>query len=72
MRRLPRICPIDVSQHIIQRDNNRQICSGFQQDFFTYTGFLKEFSIQFSVNVHVWVLMSNHVHLLCTPRKALE
>jgi hypothetical protein len=31
MGRLPRICPVDVSQHIIQRDNNRQICLGVQQ-----------------------------------------
>ncbi|MFT6989916.1 MAG: putative transposase [Paraglaciecola sp.] len=26
MGRLPRICPIGIAQHIIQRGYNRQIC----------------------------------------------
>jgi hypothetical protein len=43
MSRLPRICPIGIAQHIIQRGNNRQICLGSEQDFFAYVGWLKEF-----------------------------
>ena len=70
MSRLPRICPVGIAQHIIQRGNNRQICFGREQDFFAYVGWLKEFSVKFGVDIHAWVLMTNHVHLLCTPRKA--
>ncbi|MDU0356222.1 transposase [Paraglaciecola aquimarina] len=69
MSRLPRICPLDIAQHVIQRGNNRQICFGNEHDFFAYIGGLKEFSVKFEVNIHPWVLMTNHVHLLCTPYK---
>jgi putative transposase len=69
MSRLPRICPLGIAQHVIQRGNNRQICFGNEQDFFAYIGWLKEFSVKFEVNIHAWVLMTNHVHLLCTPSK---
>ncbi|MDC2889734.1 transposase [Psychrosphaera algicola] len=27
-----------------------------------------EYSLKFKVDVHAWVLMTNHVHILCTPR----
>ncbi len=69
MTRLPRICPIGIPQHVIQRGNNRQICFGGELDFIAYVKWLKEFSVKFDVDIHAWVLMSNHVHLLCTPRK---
>ena len=69
MSRLPRICSLGIAQHVIQRGNNRQICFGNEQDFFAYIDWLKEFSVKFEVNIHAWVLMTNHVHLLCTPCK---
>ncbi|PKG95380.1 hypothetical protein [Paraglaciecola sp. MB-3u-78] len=59
MSRLPRICPIGIAQHIIQRGNNRQICFGSEQDFFAYVGWLKEFSVKCRVDIHAWVLMTN-------------
>ncbi len=34
-----------------------------------YLNWLKEFSKKCSVDVHAWVLMTNHLHLLCTPQK---
>ena len=52
MSRLPRICPIDVPQHIIQRGNNSQIFFGGERDFSGYISWLKEFSTQFSVDMH--------------------
>ena len=69
MSRLPRICPVGIAQHIIQRGNNRKICFGSEQDFFAYVGWLKKFSVKFRVDIHAWVLMTNHVHLLCTPNE---
>jgi putative transposase len=53
---------------VIQRGNNRQVCFASEQDFAAYVGWLKEYSKKFQVDIHAWVLMTNHVHLLCTPR----
>jgi putative transposase len=55
--------------HSIQRGKTRQICFANEQYFFANIGWLKEFSGKFEVNIHAWVLMTNHVHLLCTPCK---
>ncbi len=68
MPRLPRICPPDIPQHIIQRGNNRQPCFAAARDFSAYARWLHEFSCEFGVAVHAWVFMTNHVHLLATPR----
>jgi putative transposase len=70
MSRLPRIWPVGTTQHIIQRGNNRQVCFDSEQDFFAYEGWLKEFFVKCRVDIHAWVLMANHVHLLCTPQEA--
>lgn len=67
MARLPRISPAGVLVHIIQRGNNRQTCFAAPEDYSAYLGWLKEYSIKYAVNIHAWVLMTNHVHLLCTP-----
>ena len=70
MARLPRISPIGLPVHLIQRGNNRQICFAAQDDYVAYLCWLREYSEKFSVDIHAWVLMTNHVHLLCTPQKA--
>lgn len=67
MARLPRLCPPDIPQHIIQRGNNRQICFVAEQDYLTYAEWLNDYSKKYSVSVHAWVFMTNHVHILATP-----
>jgi len=67
MARLPRLNPIGIPQHVIQRGNNRQACFCSEQDLIAYAGWLKEYSDEFGVQVHAWVFMTNHVHLLVTP-----
>jgi putative transposase len=67
MARLPRFCPSGLPQHIIQRGNNRSICFADDQDFAAYAHWLYEYSIKFKVDIHAWVFMTNHVHLLATP-----
>jgi len=57
-----------MPQHVIQRGNNRQVCFADEQDFTAYAGWLKSYSKKYQVDIHAWVLMTNHVHLLCTPR----
>ncbi len=69
MARLLRVSSVGVAQHIIQRGNNRQICFGNEEDIIAYVTWLKEYSKKYHVEVHAWVLMTNHVHLLCTPRE---
>ena len=69
MARLPRILPEDVAVHIFQRGNNRQVCFVSDDDHIAYAGWLQEYSEKYKVEIHAWVMMSNHVHLLCTPRQ---
>ena len=69
MARLPRISPVGIPVHVIQRGNNRQSCFAAQDDYAAYLNWLKEYSNKFSVSIHAWVLMTNHVHLLCTPEE---
>ncbi|MCF8057420.1 MAG: transposase, partial [Desulfocapsa sp.] len=69
MARLQRITPVDIPVHIIQRGNNRQACFVSDEDHLAYAGWLKEYSRKYKVDIHAWVMMANHVHLLCTPRK---
>jgi putative transposase len=70
MARLPRVSPVGVPVHLIQRGNNRQACFVALEDYSAYIGWLKEYSIKYAVDIHAWVLMTNHVHLLCTPQQA--
>ncbi|MCW8090691.1 transposase [Alteromonas sp. ASW11-130] len=68
MARKKRIGPAGFAQHVIQRGNNRAVCFACEEDYFVYIHWLKKFSQQFNVSIHAWVLMTNHVHLLCTPQ----
>lgn len=67
MARMQRIAPLKIPQHIIQRGNNRQTCFACNQDMAFYASLLYEYSTKFSVSLHAWVFMTNHVHLLATP-----
>jgi len=67
MARPRRIGPKDITQHVIQRGNNRKVCFSSERDYVAYVGWLKQYSAKYNVAIHAWVLMTNHVHLLCTP-----
>lgn len=67
MPRLPRSCPAGLPQHVIQRGNNRQPCFASADDFRVYLACLDRASRQYCVDIHAWVLMTNHVHLLASP-----
>ena len=69
MARLPRIAPVGVPVHLIQRANTRQTCFGAVADFTADLGWVKEYSKKYGVDIHAWVLMTNHVHLLCMPQQ---
>jgi len=37
------------------------------EDYIAYIGWLNEYSKKYSVEIHAWVLMTNPIHILCTP-----
>ncbi|VAW87035.1 Transposase and inactivated derivatives [hydrothermal vent metagenome] len=67
MARLKRLYFPGVSQHIIQRGNDRQACFYDEADYTVYLDKLKGASKKYNVAVHAYVLMTNHVHILATP-----
>ena len=68
MPRPKRLCPPDIPQHVTQRGNNRSDCFLNTLDYAFFMYCLQEASQKFCVDIHAWVLMTNHFHILCTPR----
>ena len=68
MARLPRITPVGIPVHVIQRGNNHQACYASDEDLSAYAEWLKTYAKKYEVDIHAWVFMTNHVHLLCTPQ----
>ena len=59
----------EVPQHIVQRGNNRGACFFDDLDRLHYLRLLGAAALTHDVAVHTYVLMTNHVHLLLTPRQ---
>jgi putative transposase len=55
--------------HIIQRGNNRCACFFTGHDYGCYLHHLEELAVRYPCSIHAYVLMTNHVHLLLTPRR---
>jgi len=55
--------------HVIQRGNNRQTLFTSDADMAAYAHWLGDGATRFHVEVHGWVFMTNHVHLLLKPRE---
>lgn len=70
MARLPRLELPGVAQHIVQRGNNRLPCFLDDSDRLGYLQFLRESLLASGCELHAYVLMDNHVHLLVTPAEA--
>ena len=70
MPRRPRVHLDGVPLHIVQRGHNREPCFFGEQDYSSYLHWLGEAVTEFDCALHAYVLMTNHVHLLLTPRKA--
>ena len=69
MARLPRLTVTDYPHHVILRGNNRQDIFAGDADMRRMLKLLEEHSVVQGVDVHAYVLMSNHLHLLLTPRR---
>ena len=67
MARLPRLTLAGYPHHIILRGNNRQAIFMDSADFQRMLALLQNHAKEQGVQVHSYVLMSNHLHLLLTP-----
>jgi putative transposase len=67
MARLPRFVIPGQPQHVIQRGNDRQAIFRDEQDYSFYLEKLWEAAEKNQCDIHAYVLMTNHVHLLITP-----
>ena len=70
MARLPRIQIADLAHHILNRGNNR--CDIFlaEQDYLFFLRALRNASVRHQLDVHAYALMTNHFHIVATPRTA--
>ena len=67
MARLSRFVLPGHPQHVIQRGNNRQVIFCEENDYRFYLEKLAEAAEKHLCQIHAYVLMTNHVHLLVTP-----
>jgi putative transposase len=68
MVRLPRFVLPGQPQHVIVRGNNRQSIFRQEEDYTLYLEKLKLACDKHQCDVHAYVLMTNHTHLIVTPR----
>lgn len=65
MPRTKRLDLPDVTQHVVQRGNDRQACFYREADYLRYL--LREAALKQGCAIHAYVVMTNDVHLLVAP-----
>ena len=69
MPRRPRVLLSGYPLHIVQRGINREACFFTDEDYHCYLHWLEESARACGCAIHAYALMTNHVHLLLTPRE---
>jgi putative transposase len=69
MARIARIVVPEFPHHIIQRGNRRQKVFFNENDYNEYLKLLNSYSQRFKVDILVYCLMPNHIHLIAAPHK---
>lgn len=69
MARLPRFVIPDQPQHVIVRGNNRNEIFCTEADYHFYLEKLQQACDKHACQLHAYVLMTNHLHLLITPQE---
>ena len=67
MPRQPRYFLPDIPQHVIQRGVDKQAIFFAPEDYALYLHALGEAATKYECQIHAYVLMINHTHLLITP-----
>lgn len=70
MARQPRFFVDGGALHVIQRGNNRVPIFGGSADYRNFDRCLREACESNGVAIHAYVFMTNHVHLVVTPKHA--
>lgn len=68
MARLPRYAVSGQPQHVIQRSTDCSALFAADTDYCFFLDCLKTACDRYGCHVHAYVLMTNHVHLLMTPK----
>lgn len=66
MARYRRLDMEGVPQHVVARGNNRSSCFFRDMDRYVYLDYLSKAATKCECEIHAYVLMNNHVHLLTT------
>ncbi len=69
MPRIPRIVFTDVPHHITQRGSRRQDVFFTASDRKAYLEWMQQYSTRYDLAILGYCLMTNHIHLVATPRK---
>ena len=69
MPRQPRLQVANYPYHVIQRGNDRQAIIHRNADAAALLRVLGECAARADVDIHAYVVMTNHIHLLATPRQ---
>ena len=68
MPRKPRFFLPGVPAHIVQSGHSREPVFFENSDYCAYLEWLSEAAIRYDCDIHAYVLMTNHVHILATPK----
>lgn len=66
MPRKPRFFVPGVPVHIVQRGHSREAVFFEDNDYLAYLRWMKEGALRYQVDIHAYVLMTNHIHILAT------
>lgn len=69
MSRMARVVLPHYPHHVVQRGHNRQVVFAAGRDYQRYLDTLREYKELYGVSVYAFCLMTNHVHLLLSPRE---
>jgi putative transposase len=69
MARLPRLTVTGYPHHVILRGNDRQDIFRNTGDYQRMLDLFEQHSREQGVDIHAYVLMTNHLHLLLTPQQ---
>jgi putative transposase len=66
----PRLQIAGLTQHVINRGNNR--CEIFRatRDYAFFLAALRDAALRYELDIHSYTLMTNHFHLVVTPQQA--
>ena len=68
MPRKPRFYVPGLPVHAVQRGHSREPVFYEDEDYQAYLGWLREGAERYGNAIHAYVLMTNHIHILVTPK----